>query len=103
MIGQRISPILEEIEMALLEFEVNLPGRKVQYTDAGFLASIKIFLTACQDKMWELMEKENMSMVDRENMATKLGEDIRKLIKTYCDIDTWELVKEVNGVDQRKW
>ena len=30
---------------------------------------------------------------DRENMATKCGEDLRKFIKTYTDIDTFDLYK----------
>lgn len=101
MIGQQISPILEEIELALLEFEINLPGRKPQYTDAGFLAATIIFSSVCQDKMWELMEREKMTFEDRCNMSTKLGEEIRKLIQVYCDIDTREMVRKVNGIDNQ--
>lgn len=34
-----------------------------------------------------------MSIEDRWNMAEKVGLEIRKLVKTYTDIDTIELFK----------
>jgi hypothetical protein len=43
--------------------------------------------------MWELQENESLSIEDRCNMANKVGEDIRKLVKTYTDIDTHDLYK----------
>ena len=36
---------------------------------------------------------ENIDMEDRINMANKVGEEIRKLIKTYTNIDCHELYK----------
>ena len=44
--------------------------------------------------MWELQELENMSINDRVNMAQKVGEEIRKLVKIYTNIDTVELYKK---------
>jgi hypothetical protein len=92
MIGKQISPILSEIEGALWDFEMN-GGSKPEYDKDGFRASIKIFMSVIMDKMWELQENESLSIEDRCNMANKVGEDIRKLVKTYTDIDTHDLYK----------
>ena len=88
-LGEKISPILSEIEDTLLENHETKPG----FDDEGFRASVYIFQSALLDKMWELQEKENISMEVREDMATKCGENIRNLIKTFTNIDTFELYK----------
>jgi len=90
MIGKKLSPILEEIEATLWEFEANR-GIKPEYTHNGFKAGMKIFMSIMMDKLWELQEGEKLNMEDRSNMATKLGNDIRQLILTYTDIDTHQL------------
>lgn len=91
-IGQKLSPILVEIEDTLLEFEA-FNGEKPNYTIEGFRAGVKIFMSILIDKIWELQESENIDMEDRINMANKVGEEIRKLIKTYTNIDCHELYK----------
>lgn len=93
MIGKRISPILEEIESTLWEFEIR-NGNKTEYTNEGFRAAVKIFMSAIMDKIWELQSEEEMSMVDRIKMVEKCGEDVRKIVKIYTDIDTHDLYKE---------
>ena len=89
MIGKRISPILEEIENTLWEFEVR--GMKPEYTKEGFRAGIKIFASVLVDKIWELQQGENIERQDRLNMVQKVGEEIRQLVKTYTGIDSHEL------------
>ena len=89
MIGQKISPILVEIEDALWEFD--LTGQKPDYTTDGFRAAIKIFMSVLMDKIWELQQDEKIDMKDRINMVQKAGEDVRELIKTYTDIDCHKL------------
>lgn len=49
------------------------------------------------DKIFELQEDGNISIEDRINMIQKVGEDIRKLIKTYTDIDTHKLDHDLNA------
>jgi hypothetical protein len=92
MIGQKLSPILEEVEGELWEFEANR-GIKPEYTNEGFRAATKIFMSVVLDKMWELQESENIPIEDRSNMATKAGEDIRQLVKNYTNIDCHDLYK----------
>ena len=93
MIGQKISPILVEIEDTLWEFEAN-NGVKPEYTIEGVRASVKIFMSVLMDKMWDLQSNEKIDIKDREKMAEKVGQDVRKLIKTYTDIDTHDLYKK---------
>lgn len=94
MIGKEISPILEEIETILWDFEEN-GGLKPCYSHEAFRASIKILMSALLDKMWELQEKEGIDKKDRELMAISAGKDIRDLIKTYTNIDTFDLYKNI--------
>jgi hypothetical protein len=93
MIGEKISPILVEVENALWEFEIH-NGCKTGYTKEGFRAAVKIFMSVIMDKMWELQEAESIDMKDREGMAAKAGQDFRALIKTYTDIDCYDLYKK---------
>ena len=92
MIGEKISPILTEIEDTLWEFEANV-GSQPQYTIEGFRAGIKIFMSVIMDKMWNLQENETLTMEDRIKMVEKVGQDVRKLVKTFTDIDTHDLYK----------
>ena len=92
MIGKKLSPILCEIESTLLEFEANV-NRPPQYTDEGFRAAIKIFMSAILDKMWKLQEDENIDIDTRADMAEKLGNELRNMVRIYTNIDTHSLYK----------
>lgn len=87
MIGQKLSPVLEEIEDAIWEFE-ELYACKPIYTNEGFRAIVKIFMSALMDKIWELQENESISYETRLSMAEKAGEELKRLIKVYTNIDT---------------
>lgn len=92
MIGEKLSPVLSEIESTLLEYELNV-ARPPQYTDEGFRAAIKIFMSAMLDKMWKLQENENIDIDARADMAEKLGNEIRNIVRVYTNIDTHSLYK----------
>ena len=92
MIGKKLSGVLHEIELALLEFEANV-ARPPEYTDEGFRASVKIFLSVMLDKMWKLQEDEGIDIDTRADMAEKLGTEIRNIIRVYTNIDTHSLYK----------
>jgi hypothetical protein len=91
-IGALLSPVLEGIEGAIIDHEMLING-KTNYTKDGFRAAIKIFMSAVMDKMWELQDKEDMTMEQRGEMATHCGESLRQFVKTYTDIDTYDLYK----------
>ena len=92
MIGKKLSGVLHEIELALLEFEVNV-ARPPEYTDEGFRAAVKIFMSAMLDKMWKLQENEDIDIDTRADMATKLGNELRNMVRVYTNIDTHNLYK----------
>ena len=91
-IGEKLSPVLAEIEQTLWEYEA-WGGGQPHYTDEGFRAAVKIFMSVLMDKMYILQEKEGFIIYDMEVMATSLGNQVRSLVKTYCDIDTHDLYK----------
>ena len=93
MIGQRLSPILKEIEDTLWEFEIHYPNQRPIYNIDGFKGSIKIFMSDMLDKMWGMQEDDNIDMVDRQKMAERLGEEIKRIVMTYTGINTHELYK----------
>jgi hypothetical protein len=92
-LGERLSPILKEIEDTLWEQEVWGTGQP-HYTDEGFRSIVKIFMSGMLDKMYTLQKKEDFVIDDMAAMAESLGNQIRSLVKTYCDIDTYELYNE---------
>jgi hypothetical protein len=92
MIGKKLSPILSEIESTLIEYELNI-NRPPEYTDEGFRASVKIFLSVMLDKMWKLQEDEGIDINTRADMAEKLGNELRNIIRVYTNIDTHSLYK----------
>ena len=92
MIGKKLSPILEEIEKKLLEHSAKNRG-KPNFTKDGFRAASMIFMEAMMDKMFELQLEEKMIEINCCNMAEKLGEDLRNLIKTYTNIDSFDFYK----------
>lgn len=92
MIGQKLSPILNEIEQTIWDHEIQ-NGFKPGFTNEGFRSAIKIFSSALMDKIFDLQTLENIPAAARLDMAKKCGDDIRQLVKTYTDIDTHDLYK----------
>jgi len=54
----------------------------------GFLAATNVFANCMGEMMWNLQQAEGMDLADRENMADKLGKEIRRLINVYTGIET---------------
>ena len=93
MIGKRLDPILSEIESVIIEYEYHC-GAKPDFSTDSFRAATKIFMTLLMDKMWEVQEYDKLSKEDRCNMAQRAGEDLRKLIKSYTGIDSYDFYKK---------
>ena len=94
MIGEKLSPVLKEIEDTLWEFEYDYPEIKPEYTTEGFRAACKIFMSAMTDKMFENIQVKGMIQKEAEIEAQQLGEELRKLVLTYTGIDTFDLYSE---------
>lgn len=90
MIGKNLSPLLEEIENALLDFESEVEAQP-QFTETGFRAATKIFASALMDYMWNMQEQENMPMNIREDMALKAGAELKNIVGTFTGIDTHKM------------
>ena len=90
LFGELMSPVLLDIESAIHEFTIGKYG-KPHYSAAALRSAAVIFTSVLMDKIWELQDREDMSLDIRKKMAQKCGEDIRKLVKVYTDIDTHEL------------
>jgi len=88
LIGEKLSPILVEIESTLLE-----SSGQPNFTPDGFRAGLYIFSSVMLDKMWDLMQKEDIPMEIREDMSTQMGNDVKNLVKKYCDIDTFGIYR----------
>lgn len=54
-------------------------------------ATAKLFAAALMDKMYELQELEKMDMEDRIAMGRKMGEELRRIVWAYTNVDTKEL------------
>lgn len=87
MIGKKLSPVLEEIEATLWEFEAN-DGVKPNYSFEGFRASVKIFMSALVDKFFEKQQAEGANPTDTLRAVGKIGDDMRALIFEATGLDT---------------
>ena len=94
MIGEKLSPVLEEIENALWEFEFDYPHIKPEYTTEGFRAACKIFMSAFPDQLYENMQVQGLSQGEANIQALILGVSIRQLILENTGIDTVDLYSE---------
>jgi len=52
------------------------------------------------DKMYDLMEREDMPITDKLKMAEQCGKDIHRIIKVYTDIDVHEPQQFIDRDDQ---
>ena len=64
---------------------------KPNYSNRDFMNCVIIFQNALMDKMYDNQDYDKMSLEDRMNMTFKCGEDLRKLIFTYTNLDTHKI------------
>lgn len=89
-IGDEISKVLEEVEVAIL-----MHDDKIDFTDMGLLAATNIFTSVLLSRLSDLQKNEKMELVDALVMAEKLGAEIRSLVKVYADVDIKCLADEL--------
>lgn len=87
-LGQKLTPILIEVEDTIWEHQADSPNERLDFDDGALRAASKIFMTALFDEMWKLQEVERMPIDDRYKMATHAGEQLRKLILEMTNIDS---------------
>lgn len=91
-IGQKLSPILTEIEETLIDHAA-YDGSKPEFMDEGFRAGIQIFMSVMMDKLFAVQMSEGKSIEKASNEAELMGHSIRALILQYTKIDTHNLYK----------
>ena len=94
LFGEKLGPVLKEIEDSILEHRDMYPGEPCGYSNDAFRAAISIFLDVAVEKMWEYQERLDMPMESRLEVADKFLDDFRLFIFKYCDIATEKLFKE---------
>lgn len=87
-LGQKLSPVLAEIEDTLWEHEANV-ATPFEFTDEGFRGAVKIFMTALFDVMWK--KQKGMSRENRLKQAQEAGLGARLLIKQYTGINILDM------------
>ena len=91
--GEKVSPILVEIEETTWEFDSHCNDQP-HYPEEAFRAAAKIFMHVLMDKMYSLQNEEKIQFENRCEMANKAGEDVRNLIKIYTGIDSFDFYKK---------
>lgn len=89
---EAIEDIILDLESVIIEYngtEDSITPPK--FSDGALRAATCIFTAVLMDKMWDLQEDEDLEIEDRLNMASKAGQEIRRLIKTYTGIDSHDL------------
>jgi hypothetical protein len=61
------------------------------YSDKAFLDATIIFMAVASEKVFNLCQNENMDLETSCNMSESFGSKLRELVKTYTNIDTYEL------------
>lgn len=93
-VGEAITAALDTIEGVLLRIH----GEKPNFGDSAMRSATYLFATVLLDKMYDLQSREEMPLDVKTDMANKLGEELRALVKRYTDIDTVTLYNGDGGV-----
>lgn len=78
-----ISRILEFVAM-----DISSNPDKPNYSNKDFMNALIIFQSAVMDKMYDNQTFDNMGMEDRCVMAEHCGNELKKFIHTYTNLDT---------------
>ena len=82
-LGEKISPILEEIEITLLENYETPPKFPIE----GFRAGLYIFQSVLMDKLWE----RGLPLEESTVLAENLGKELKEIVFKYAEINTVKL------------
>ena len=94
-LGIRLSPILEEIELTLLEREANAPGFKCGFDDKALRAIVKIFSTILLEYCYKDSLRSNYTEQQRLDRAYALAVRIKQLVFEFTGMDSIELNRQL--------
>lgn len=84
---------LEIIGNDLLNQNAEAKGNenKPNYSKRDFMNAVIIFENALMDKMYDVMEFDNMTNEEKIKMATHCGLELRNFIYKYTNLDTYKV------------
>lgn len=88
--AQAVEEVLTELEDCLLIRSANSADAMGISKDC-FRAALYVFQTAFLEMIWQVQEGDNMDLEDRIAMVEAAGNDLKKLVFTYTNIDTKKL------------
>lgn len=93
--GEKLAPILEEIETAIWEHNANFEGERPLYPDYAMRSAACIFIDVLIDRMFAKQEKDGKSIEAREQEVNSVGKMLYKTIKTCTGLDMHELMRRL--------
>ena len=85
-IGEKLSPVLAEIEETLWENEAKQIGRP-NFPAEGGQGAFKIFSAVIMQGIYKNAEYIGMDIRDKIKMVESFSSDLRKITKKYANID----------------
>jgi len=82
-LGEKLTPILVEIEGCLLDAY----GTPPCFPDDGIDAAAFIFVSALMDRMWVQMMAVGLDLGTATELAERAGADVRALFKKYTGVE----------------
>lgn len=98
MIGKKLSPILDELSLTIMQHE-ELDGGKPEFDRDAILSAVHIFASVAGERMFEKNQKDNIGMDMSIQRSHEFGKELRELILKYTDIDTIKLSQQKYGKD----
>ena len=84
MFGEKVGPILRELELAILENQEMYPDSYPGYSRPDLKAAIVIFTHVAGQFIWEYENRLGME----PDLHKRFGNELRTMIFNYCDIAT---------------
>lgn len=81
----------KELEDGLRNIAVIMTrGGKPNLSDEAFRFAAFIFAQAMLDKSWDMCSSEEQSSEDKANIASKITDEVARIVKTYANIELHE-------------
>lgn len=87
-LGEKLEPILEELEMVLWEHQATVPHIPEGFTEKGFRGSCKIFMSAMMDFTHKKNLEDKLTEKQCCDRAEALGHRIRHLVFEFTGKDS---------------
>lgn len=91
--GDKVTPILSELEDAILERKLVLPDDIPCYGEWAVMSALTIFADVLIDRALPYWERLGLTRDQMLDNARKMGEELRLMIFRYCDFDTLKYMK----------